>query len=142
MAEETNNVPKTVWDRNCQPEDCALEPVTATTTGSVPSWLEGVLYRTGPGVGKFVEDTYRHAFDPIAVIHAFECKDGIVKYRSRVLECEAYKKNKAANRVVVSEFGTVAAPDLCQSILGRFAARFLTIPSSKVTHPRTFYSKT
>lgn len=36
---------------------------------------------------------------------------GEVTYRSRFLESDTYKANMAANRIVVSEMGTMAYPD-------------------------------
>ena len=49
----------------------------------------------------------------------YNFKDGKVTYQNRLLESEVYKRNMAANRVVVSEFGTVAYPDPCKSIFTR-----------------------
>ena len=36
----------------------------------------------------------------------------------RFLQSDTYKANKAANRITVTEFGTVAFPDPCGSIFG------------------------
>ena len=44
---------------------------------------------------------------------------GRVTYQSRYLRSEAYHRNMAANRIVVSEFGTVAYPDPCKTIFQR-----------------------
>lgn len=45
---------------------------------------------------------------------------GKVWYQSRFLRSETYKKNMAANRIIVSEFGTVAHPDPCKTLFQRF----------------------
>ena len=45
---------------------------------------------------------------------------GKVWYQSRFLRSETYKKNMAANRIVVSEFGTAAHPDPCKTLFQRF----------------------
>lgn len=38
---------------------------------------------------------------------------------SRYLQSDTYKRNTEADRIVVSEFGTVAYPDPCKTILQR-----------------------
>lgn len=52
--------------------------------------------------------------------YRFEISDGNVTYQRRFVQTESYKKNKAAQRIVVSEFGTKAVPDPCQSIFKRY----------------------
>ena len=48
---------------------------------------------------------------------------GKVWYQSRFLRSESYKKNMAANRIVVSEFGTVAHPDPCKTWFQRLVLK-------------------
>ena len=45
---------------------------------------------------------------------------GNVTYQSRFLRSDTYKKNMAANRIVVSELGTAAYPDPCHNIFQRY----------------------
>ena len=59
------------------------EPVTLEISGTLPSWLEGALLRTGPsrlegallrtGPSKFEVEarTYNHWFDGLARVHRF-----------------------------------------------------------------------
>ncbi|XP_059084568.1 carotenoid isomerooxygenase-like [Tigriopus californicus] len=123
--------PKDVlWARHCDPKLCSTDPIAAeSTSGTLPEWLSGVLYRTGPGVRKFGKDQYLHAMDGLAIIHAVEIRNGQAKYRSRALESEVLQKNSHANRICVTEFGTFQTPDPCMTILGKFKNRFLTIPN-------------
>lgn len=122
------------WARHCDPGSCTSDPIEPeSSTGKLPDWLSGVLYRTGPGVQKFGEDHYRHAFDGIAILHAVEIRNGEAKYRNRVLESDSFKKNSEANRISVTEFGTFATPDPCMTILGKFTNRFLSIPKIEVS---------
>ena len=44
---------------------------------------------------------------------------GRVTYQSCYLRSETYRRNMAANRIVVSEFGTGAYPDPCKTIFQR-----------------------
>lgn len=52
-------------------------------------------------------------------IFRFTIKDCKVTYQCRFLRSETYKKNKAANRIVITEFGTKAVPDPCHTIFDR-----------------------
>uniref|UniRef100_A0A8C9W726 Beta-carotene oxygenase 1, like n=1 Tax=Scleropages formosus TaxID=113540 RepID=A0A8C9W726_SCLFO len=87
--------------------------------GCVPDWLQGTLLRNGPGMFTLGGTTYNHWFDGMALLHSFTFKDGEVYYRSKFLQSDTYKKNMAANRIIVSEFGTMIYPDPCKNIFSR-----------------------
>lgn len=106
-----------VWLRSCEKE--IIEPINGILSGSIPSWINGCLLRNGPGSIKVGSMTFNHLFDSSALLHRFNIKNGNVTYQCRFLKTDSYKKNLAANRVVVSEFGTACAPDPCQSIFQR-----------------------
>jgi carotenoid isomerooxygenase len=79
------------------------------------------INRNGPGSIKVGNMTYDHIFDGAALLHRFNIVGGRVTYQCRFLMSSSHKRNIAANRIVVSEFGTVArAPDPCQNIFERF----------------------
>lgn len=60
----------------------------------------------------------------MALMHNFHIENGSVTYMSKFLESDAYIKNKTENRIVCSEFGTLAAPDPCMSVYDRMKSRF------------------
>ncbi|XP_051902563.1 carotenoid-cleaving dioxygenase, mitochondrial-like isoform X39 [Hippocampus zosterae] len=60
----------------------------------------------------------------MAMLHKFKMEKGQVTYTSRFLRSDAYKKNSERDRIMVSEFGTVAMPDPCQNIFQRFFSHF------------------
>lgn len=64
--------------------------------------------------------TFNHLFDSAALLHRFNIEDGQVTYQCKFLKSESYKRNLAANRIVTTEFGTVAVSDPCQSIFQRY----------------------
>ncbi|ODM91952.1 Beta,beta-carotene 15,15'-monooxygenase [Orchesella cincta] len=97
--------------------------------GTIPTWLQGELIRNGPGIQKIGNDSYTHIFDGLAILHKFTLKDGKANYQSRALRSDAYKKNMEANRIVVSEFGTHAVRDPCQSLFGRLKSDFSAVGS-------------
>lgn len=47
------------------------------------------------------------------------CVSGEVFYRSKFLKSDTYKRNIKANRIIVSEFGTMIYPDPCKNIFSR-----------------------
>lgn len=106
-----------VWLRSCEQE--ILDPVEGVVSGEIPMWINGSLLRNGPGSIKVGDMTYNHLFDAAALLHRFNVADGKVTYQCRFLKSDTYKKNQAANRIVVSEFGTALVPDPCQSIFDR-----------------------
>lgn len=65
---------------------------------------------------RYVINLYVDAF--LTLLNTILCFQAT--YQSRALESEAYQRNTAANRIVVSEFGTHSFPDPCLSILGRY----------------------
>ncbi|KAI4571990.1 hypothetical protein MJG53_014096 [Ovis ammon polii x Ovis aries] len=106
-----------------------LEPVRARVTGKIPAWLQGTLLRNGPGMHTVGETRYNHWFDGLALLHSFTIRDGEVYYRSKYLRSDTYTANIEANRIVVSEFGTMAYPDPCKNIFSKaFSYLSHTIP--------------
>ncbi|XP_077571311.1 beta-carotene 15, 15-dioxygenase 2, like [Stigmatopora nigra] len=99
-------------------------PIATTIKGTIPTWINGSFLRNGPGKFEFGQDKYTHWFDGMALMHRFHISDGMVTYSSRFLQSDSYVCNSAKNRIVVSEFGTLAVPDPCKNIFARFFSRF------------------
>lgn len=112
-----------VWMRSCEQE--VIEPIPPLiVTGTIPTFLNGSLLRNGPGSLKVGNMMFNHLFDSSALLHRFHINDGRATYQCRFIETETYKKNKAANRIVVTEFGTRAVPDPCHSIFDKVSTIF------------------
>ena len=45
-------------------------------------------------------------------------------YRSKFLQSDTYKANSVHDRIVISEFGTLAVPDPCKNVFERFLSKF------------------
>ncbi|XP_067087887.1 carotenoid-cleaving dioxygenase, mitochondrial-like [Osmerus mordax] len=101
-----------------------LEPIATEVRGNIPSWISGSLLRNGPGKFEFGNQNFNHWFDGMAMLHQFKIQDGQVTYKSRFLQSDVYKKNSEKDRIVVSEFGTLALPDPCKNFFQRFLSRF------------------
>lgn len=106
------------------------EPIATEVCGTIPTWIRGSLLRNGPGKFEFGNQHYNHWFDGMAMLHQFKIEDGKVTYRSRFLQSDAYKKNSERDRIMVSEFGTVAMPDPCKNFFLRFLSRFEMIEAT------------
>lgn len=91
-----------------------------TSTGTIPKWLNGSLYRNGPGIYQIGETCLEHLLDGFSVLHRYIIHDGEVQYQSHVLESEAWTSSGKANRLVVSQFATYASPDPCKSFLSKW----------------------
>ncbi|XP_047424328.1 beta,beta-carotene 15,15'-dioxygenase [Mugil cephalus] len=105
------------------------EPVKAEVKGNIPGWLQGTLLRNGPGIFSVGDTSYEHWFDGMAIMNSFAFKDGEMIHRSRFLRGDTYNANMAANRIVVSEMGTMAYPDPSKNFIFK-AITFLnhTVP--------------
>ncbi|XP_017272617.1 beta-carotene 15, 15-dioxygenase 2, like [Kryptolebias marmoratus] len=100
------------------------DPIPTTIKGTIPTWINGSFLRNGPGKFEFGEDRYNHWFDGMALMHRFHICEGKVTYSSRFVRSDSYVCNSEKNRIVVSEFGTIATPDPCKNIFARFLSRF------------------
>ncbi|CAL7933231.1 unnamed protein product [Xylocopa violacea] len=116
------NCDPSVWMRSCKEE--VIEPISGVVTGRIPGWLKGTLLRNGPGSLQVGDYSFNHLFDSSALLHRFAIANGKVTYQCRFVQTDAYRKNQAAQRIVVTEFGTKAIPDPCKSIFQRVAAVF------------------
>lgn len=96
------------------------EPIEAPIEGSIPSWIEGTLYRNGPGRFEYGDKNYEHLFDGHACIHKFKISNGRVVYSNRFLETQSFKKTLAEKRLY-PVFGTI---DVCSNVFERCKSFF------------------
>ncbi|KPJ14365.1 Beta,beta-carotene 9',10'-oxygenase [Papilio machaon] len=108
--------------RSCEEE--ITTPLKGKTTGHIPLWLQGTLLRNGPGTLKVGSMSFDHMFDGSALLHSFKISEGTATYQCRFVRTDTYKRNQAANRIVVTEFATESVPDPCHTIFDRFTAFF------------------
>jgi len=88
--------------------------------GELPAWLSGSLLRTGPAKFEVGEQSMRHWFDGLAMLHRFTIADGRVSYGNRYLESRSYRAARERGRIVYSEFAT----DPCRSLFKRVQSMF------------------
>lgn len=113
---------KSSWLRHCEQD--TPSPVQGKLQGHIPEWVEGRLIRVGPGVHHIGNTSYKHLFDPLALLHMVQIQGGQATYTSRILESDTYKTNMREQRIAETEFGTAAYPDPCQTLFGKFFSWF------------------
>ncbi|KAF8927535.1 carotenoid oxygenase [Dissophora ornata] len=129
-AEKTSGSDKS-WPYAAGYDNCpeVLVPTPLTVTGTIPPWLEGALYRSGPGSydlksesGKDVH--IQHWFDGLAQVHRYEIqKGGKVSYRSRNTSNDLRKRYEKAEKVTGVTF---CQRDPCKTIFQKFFTTFKT----------------
>ncbi|KAL0064336.1 hypothetical protein AAF712_008782 [Marasmius tenuissimus] len=108
------------------------EPVDLTIKGTIPPWLHGVLYRTGPGTYQIPlsKDSSKHVavqhwFDGLSMNHRFEIHPGgqRVSYRSRK-SSDDYEQSAADQGFLPGiNFGQRQS-DICETIFEKFFTVF------------------
>ena len=94
--------------------------------GTIPDWLQGELIRNGPGQ-VMVDKPMRHWFDGLAMLHRFHIAEGNVSYRSRFIDCAAYRATQKEGRIAYSDFAT----DPCRTLFQQLQTIFN--PDPKIT---------
>lgn len=89
-------------------------------SGELPGWLGGSLLRTGPAKFEVGEQSMRHWFDGLAMLHRFTIDAGKVSYGNRYLHSRNYRTAQEQGRMVYGEFAT----DPCRSLFKRVQTLF------------------
>jgi carotenoid cleavage dioxygenase-like enzyme len=105
------------------------KPVQAAVKGNLPKWLNGSLFRNGPGRFEFENKYYNHLFDGAACVNKFEIKDGNVFFSNKLLETVFYKESLKANGII-GQFGTISAKS---NVFSRLKNIF-TYPASRTSN--------
>ncbi|MFW6003013.1 MAG: carotenoid oxygenase family protein [Halanaeroarchaeum sp.] len=77
--------------------------------GAVPDWLDGTLYRNGPGQFEVGETGFDHWFDGLAMVRRFSFRDGSVTYSNRFLRTDTYRQAHERGTLDTPQFGTTAS---------------------------------
>jgi beta,beta-carotene 9',10'-dioxygenase len=105
-------------------KECDIERLDVE--GEIPGWLNGELIRNGPGQ-VMVDKPMKHWFDGLAMLHRFHIDEGRVSYRSRFIDCAAYRATQQEGRITYSDFAT----DPCRTLFQQLQTIFN--PDPKIT---------
>lgn len=75
--------------------------------GTIPAWVNGLLFRNGPAVFEIGTTPMLHWFDGIGMVNRFAFEDGAVHYTNRIIQSEDDRDSLAAGRPLFNEFVTV-----------------------------------
>ena len=56
-----------------------INNVSCETYGTIANWLQGNLYRNGPGLFDFEKQSVSHWFDAMGLLHHFKIKNCLIK---------------------------------------------------------------
>ena len=56
-----------IWLRSCDAE--TIEPLQGVAFGCIPDWINGSLYRNGPGKQRYENQSVNHLFDASGLLH-------------------------------------------------------------------------
>jgi carotenoid cleavage dioxygenase-like enzyme len=76
------------------------DEVELPVDGTVPDWLDGTLYRNGPGRFEVGERRVTHQFDALAKIYKFRFSRGKVHYATKFLKSAQYNTSIQKNDIV------------------------------------------
>lgn len=113
-------MPTAVFDLGFGTTPAELNLSDLPVQGQLPTWLTGTLLRNGPGTFRVGQQSYRHWFDGLAMLHKFSFANGRVAYANKFLETRSYAEARRTGRIAYSEFAT----DPCRSLFGRVMAVF------------------
>lgn len=74
--------------------------------GTIPTDLNGTLYRVGPGKHDVGGHDYHHWFDGDGMVSAFRIGDGQVAFKNRYVKTESYLEEQQAGKPLYMNFGT------------------------------------
>jgi beta,beta-carotene 9',10'-dioxygenase len=96
------------------------EPVTLPWQGEPPSWLQGTLFRNGPGRYNRGQVEVNHWFDGLALLHALRITPEDVTYHSRFVRSHDYRTAELEGEIAAPGF----ACDPCRSLFRKVASLF------------------
>lgn len=83
-----------------------IDDAPVIVKGELPGWLTGSLLLNGPALWDLAQRSYEHWFDGLAMLHRLRFAGGQVRYRSRFLQSEDYRKSTAAQHPTFRSFGS------------------------------------
>ncbi|CAG7816781.1 unnamed protein product, partial [Allacma fusca] len=95
-------------------------PECVDIKGKLPEWLTGTYLRVGPAKYDFENFTMNHLLDGYAMVTKFKITKDKVTLEKKFLQSDSYRRAVAAQKPVITEFGTVACSDPNKSLLSKF----------------------
>ncbi len=95
------------WQRGNDSQNQEFDYWIEDIEGSIPSELEGTLFRNGPGILEVGGQRLQHPFDGDGMISAIAFSEGKAYFRSRFVQTEGYLAERSADKILYrGVFGT------------------------------------
>lgn len=95
-----------------------IDDAVVRVEGDLPAWLRGALLLNGPALWDLPAGKLQHWFDGYAMQHRLRFDGAGVRYRSRFIQSESYRRSMAAGAPVFGEFGTESPASLWSRLRG------------------------
>jgi carotenoid cleavage dioxygenase-like enzyme len=95
-----------------------IDDAEVRVEGELPAWLDGALLLNGPALWELPAGSLQHWFDGYAMQHRLRIGATGVRYRSRFVRSDAYRRSVAAGTPVYGEFGTGNPASLWERLRG------------------------
>lgn len=76
------------------------------SVGNIPDWLNGTLFRNGPGKFEYPNKKLIHWFDGPAMISKFTFSNGKMSYQNKFIGTEIYTESNKQDKMIATEYGT------------------------------------
>ena len=83
-----------------------IDIINLPSIGEIPKWLNGTLFRNGPGKFEYPNKKLVHWFDGPAMISRFDFKNGKMSYQNKFVATEIYTESNKQNKMIATEYGT------------------------------------
>lgn len=95
-----------------------IDDAEVRVEGELPAWLRGALLLNGPALWELPGGALAHWFDGYAMQHRLRIDGTAVRYRSRFIQSDAYRRSVAEGRPVYGEFGSASPASLWARVRG------------------------
>nr|6C7O_A Chain A, Apocarotenoid-15,15'-oxygenase [Synechocystis sp. PCC 6803 substr. Kazusa]6C7O_B Chain B, Apocarotenoid-15,15'-oxygenase [Synechocystis sp. PCC 6803 substr. Kazusa]6C7P_A Chain A, Apocarotenoid-15,15'-oxygenase [Synechocystis sp. PCC 6803 substr. Kazusa]6C7P_B Chain B, Apocarotenoid-15,15'-oxygenase [Synechocystis sp. PCC 6803 substr. Kazusa] len=121
------------WLRGYQSQPQEWDYWVEDVEGSIPLWLQGTLYRNGPGLLEIGDRPLKHPFDGDGMVTAFKFPgDGRVHFQSKFVRTQGYvEEQKAGKMIYRGVFGSQPAGGWLKTI---FDLRLKNIANTNITY--------
>lgn len=118
----------------------STEDVDLPVTGTIPAYVDGRLFRNGPGVFEVTHKNgetsqFQHWFDGIATVHRFRIDGaaGTVTYKNRRTMPDVLATAERADSKAAYKTMPVSDMDPCRGVLGTFFQMWRPFSKSQIT---------
>ncbi|MCO5125302.1 MAG: carotenoid oxygenase family protein [Rhizobacter sp.] len=83
-----------------------IDEASLLVEGDLPAWLRGALLLNGPALWELPNGKLQHWFDGYAMQHRLRFDGAGVRYRSRFVQSDSYRRSTTAGAPAYGEFGS------------------------------------